>query len=219
MWTDNETKIDLIGFRVHADLIRNVVTDEKVLPTVLGVFGDWGGGKSSIMQMLQEDLKTDVRYKDDVICLYFNGWMFEGYEDAKTALLTSILNELKNNKRFGEKIKDQVDDLLQRVDYMEILKVGAKSIWKYVVPILVTVFSGGTVPAIIPVLLGSILNEKSEEKEKAEESKSGIQERVKKIPLIFQKSLRSRPRNRICLKYGNFERISEKCWIKRTSNH
>jgi len=128
MWTDNETKIDLIGFKVHADLIQSVVTDEKVLPTVLGVFGDWGGGKSSIMQMLKHELETDVRYKDDVICLYFNGWMFEGYEDAKTALLTSILKELKDNQRIGEKAKEQINNLLQRVDYMEVLKTGAKAV-------------------------------------------------------------------------------------------
>lgn len=187
MWTDNETNIDLIGFKVHADLIQNVVTDEKVLPTVLGVFGDWGGGKSSIMQMLQEELKTDPRYKDDVICLYFNGWMFEGYEDAKTALLTSILKELKNNERFGESIKDQVEDLLQRVDYMEILKIGAKSVWKYVIPVLVTVLSGGTVPAIIPVLLGSILNEKSDEKKSSEESKSDESKKDKNDSVDFSK--------------------------------
>jgi predicted KAP-like P-loop ATPase len=55
MWTDNETNTDLIGFRVHADLIRDLVTDDTMLPVVLGVFGDWGGGKSSIMQMLQDD--------------------------------------------------------------------------------------------------------------------------------------------------------------------
>ncbi len=187
MWTDSETNIDLIGFKVHADLIQNVVTDEKVLPTVLGVFGDWGGGKSSIMQMLQEELKTDPRYKDDVICLYFNGWMFEGYEDAKTALLTSILQELKNNKRFGAAIKDQVDDLLQRVDYMEILKIGAKSMWKYAVPILVTVLSGGMVPAIVPILLGSILKDKSGEKENSEESKSEGKKKEEKDSVDFSK--------------------------------
>lgn len=56
MWSDNETTIDLIGFRVHADLVRSVVTDPTLLPVVLGVFGDWGGGKSSIMRMLEEDL-------------------------------------------------------------------------------------------------------------------------------------------------------------------
>jgi hypothetical protein len=53
MWTDNETTDDLIGFRVHADLIRSVVTDADLLPVTIGVFGDWGGGKTSIMKMLE----------------------------------------------------------------------------------------------------------------------------------------------------------------------
>lgn len=32
MWTDNETRLDLLGFRVHADLIRSVVTNPTQLP-------------------------------------------------------------------------------------------------------------------------------------------------------------------------------------------
>jgi predicted KAP-like P-loop ATPase len=57
------------------------------MPVVLGVFGDWGGGKSSIMRMVDQNL--NAKQDDNVACLYFNGWMFEGYEDAKTALLSS----------------------------------------------------------------------------------------------------------------------------------
>ena len=45
IWQDNETEIDLLGFDVHADLIRSVMTDPAVLPVTVGVFGDWGGGK------------------------------------------------------------------------------------------------------------------------------------------------------------------------------
>ncbi len=71
MWSDNETKIDQLGFRVHADLVRSVVTDETLLPVVLGLFGDWGGGKSSIMRMLEEDF--DSAEYENVACLYFNG--------------------------------------------------------------------------------------------------------------------------------------------------
>jgi hypothetical protein len=73
MWSDNETTTDLIGFKVHAELIQSVVTDSNLLPVVLGVFGDWGGGKSSIMRMLQQDLNSDEH--QDTACLYFNGWM------------------------------------------------------------------------------------------------------------------------------------------------
>jgi len=56
MWPDNETPDDLIGFQVHADLIRAVVLNRKMLPVTVGVFGDWGGGKTSILKMLERSL-------------------------------------------------------------------------------------------------------------------------------------------------------------------
>ncbi len=60
VWQDNETEIDLLGFDVHADLIRSVITDPTVLPVTVGVFGDWGGGKSSIMKMLQSQRASNL---------------------------------------------------------------------------------------------------------------------------------------------------------------
>lgn len=57
---DNETTRDLLGFRVHADLIRRNVTDPKILPVTVGLFGDWGGGKTSVMHMLREDSTREV---------------------------------------------------------------------------------------------------------------------------------------------------------------
>jgi len=36
VWQDNETEIDLLGFDVHADLIRSVITDPSVLPVTVG---------------------------------------------------------------------------------------------------------------------------------------------------------------------------------------
>ena len=59
MWADNETYEDLLGFQVHADLIRSVVLNPKLLPVTIGVFGDWGSGKSSIMEMLKRDLEPE----------------------------------------------------------------------------------------------------------------------------------------------------------------
>ena len=118
VWQDNETEIDLLGFDVHANLIRSVITDPTVLPVTVGVFGDWGGGKSSIMKMLQKELSDEKAYPD-VVCLYFNGWTFEGYEDAKSALLSSILIQLGEHRRFGAKAKDFVVKLLKRLKWME----------------------------------------------------------------------------------------------------
>src|SRR6185437_13473960 len=139
VWQDNETEIDLLGFDVHADLISSVITDQSVLPVTVGVFGDWGGGKSSIMRMLQKELSNEQAYPD-VVCLYFNGWTFEGYEDAKSALLTSILIQLGEHKKFGPKAKDWVVKLLKRLKWMEMGKLAVKHVG---IPLAVAAVTGG----------------------------------------------------------------------------
>ncbi len=55
MWADNETSEDLLGFKVHANLLVDVINDDKVLPVTIGVFGDWGSGNLiGLPQMPQE---------------------------------------------------------------------------------------------------------------------------------------------------------------------
>ena len=80
MWADNETSDDLLGFKVHADLIVDVINDNDVLPVTIGVFGDWGSGKSSILKIVEKELIGDDKdgFKDGTLVLYFNGWVFEG---------------------------------------------------------------------------------------------------------------------------------------------
>jgi hypothetical protein len=186
MWSDNETTTDLLGFKVHADLVRSVVTDPNLLPVVLGVFGDWGGGKSSIMKMLERDLNSDEY--EDTVCLYFNGWMFEGYEDAKTALLASILIQLGEHKRFGPKVIGKVTGLLKRVKWMEMAKLGVKHVG---VPLAVGALTGGlgAIPAAAAALLPSLLKagspEKDEESEKGEgKDKEGKDEGINWLNLV-----------------------------------
>ena len=150
IWQDNETEIDLLGFDVHADLIRSVITDPAVLPVTVGVFGDWGGGKSSIMKMLQKELSNEEAYPN-VVCLYFNGWTFEGYEDAKSALLSSILIQLGEHKKFGAKAKDWVVKLLKRLRWMELGKLAVKHVG---IPIAVAAATGGV--AAVPVAVAAV---------------------------------------------------------------
>ena len=148
-------------FKVHADLIRTVVTDPKLLPITIGIFGDWGSGKTSVMKMLQHDLisenfpegSPERTQLDGVACLYFNGWLFEGYDEAKSALLSSVLTELKEHKKFGAKIKDQADSLLRSVDLMRLVRFGFKEI---ALPATLAFITGGT--TILPALIASAKN-------------------------------------------------------------
>ena len=158
MWSDNETTQDLIGFEVHAKLILSVITDHNLLPITIGLFGDWGGGKTSIMKMLQYNLDPDNFPKNheeqeklkNVACLYFNGWLFEGYDDAKSALLSSILIELGQHKKFGVKLREKAAELLGSVDWMRLARLGFREV---ALPALLAYLTGGV--SIIPAALAS----------------------------------------------------------------
>lgn len=160
MWSDNETFDDLVGFRVHADLVRDVVTDSRLLPVTIGIFGDWGSGKTSIMQMLKRDLdpetQPDSALKEkygNIAVLYINGWLFEGYDDAKSALLTSILAQLAEHKKFGPRIRGSAAALLKRVNWMRVAKLGFTEV---ALPAVAAYVTGGisAVPSLMTTLTG-----------------------------------------------------------------
>jgi predicted KAP-like P-loop ATPase len=109
--------------------------------------------------------------------IYFNGWLFEGYDDAKSAILSSVLLSLGEHKRFGPKIRDGAMSLLKSVNWMRITKFGLKNV---ALPALLAVATGGAaaIPAALAASVGlsGIGNkdekpvEKDGEKESSEES-------------------------------------------------
>lgn len=104
MWPDNEAIVDLLNVQHLVEAVLRVVTDDRLDPVTVGVYGDWGSGKSSVIQLVRQRIAADP----ELLCVYFNGWRFEGYEDAKAALTASILEEIE-----GEAKKDT--GKLQRV--------------------------------------------------------------------------------------------------------
>lgn len=161
MWSDNETTLDLLGFNVHADLIRSVVTNPDMLPTTIGVFGDWGSGKTSIMKMLESDLNAE-KYDDpdekskyeNIACFYFNGWLFEGYDDAKSAIISSVLLQLGEHQRFGPKVRKKVVSLIKSINWMRAARLGFKDV---ALPAAAAYITGGAsvAPSLIKFALGS----------------------------------------------------------------
>lgn len=149
MWSDKETSKDLLGFNVHASLLKSVVTNEKNLPITIGLYGDWGSGKSSVLEILKEQLKDD----EETVVVYFDGWTFESFDDAKIALIQGIVDELEKNKKFLSKVGDGLSDLKDdfvklkdSINWMRLLKVTAKM----VVPTIAAFSTGGA--SIIPTI-------------------------------------------------------------------
>ena len=122
MWKDSETKSDYLNFDYLVDAVESIAMDAKLTPSTIGVYGDWGSGKSSLMQMVEEKIKAE--HKEDACCIRFNGWLFEGYEDAKTAFCGSILDALRTEETIPTQVKRRITKLLKKVDGKKILMKG-----------------------------------------------------------------------------------------------
>lgn len=97
MWADNETDIDLLGFEFLVDTLYVAVTEPKLLPLTVGLLGDWGSGKSSLMAITRRELEAFRRGgapMSPYLCVSFSPWQYEDYDDVKVALMTTILDAI-----------------------------------------------------------------------------------------------------------------------------
>lgn len=134
MWKDTETAEDLLGYRFHAKLLKDIVLDDNMLPTSIGIFGNWGYGKSSLMLLMQKEVDNEIAKQKDagkewrVLQVRFNGWQYENYESTKYSLIQVLLDSVESylsaNKDFFEKL----DGLLRRIN---LLKAGVLLFKKY----------------------------------------------------------------------------------------
>ena len=122
MWKDSETKIDFLDFSYLTKTVADIIKDDSLTPSSIGIFGDWGSGKSSLMEMCIEELSKD----EDILCLKFNGWLFEGYEDAKTALIGTILDKINDKRTLNSKAKDLIKRLYKNTDKLKLASIGLK---------------------------------------------------------------------------------------------
>jgi len=120
--SDNETKTDLLYYEAIAGSIIALVRSEQEKPLSIGIHGDWGAGKSSLLAMIEDGMKDD----ESVVCLRFNGWLFQGFEDAKTVFLESIVEGLEKARPFTGDAKAKAgkvfESLYQRLDWFKIAK-------------------------------------------------------------------------------------------------
>jgi predicted KAP-like P-loop ATPase len=116
--TDNETSIDLLNNEAIAITIIDLLRKRPDRPLTIGVHGDWGAGKSSVLEMIEAGFLND----DKVLCLKFNGWRFQGFEDAKIALIEGIVTGLVENRPALTKAAIAVKDVFNRIDWLKVAK-------------------------------------------------------------------------------------------------
>ena len=148
--TDHETKVDLLNNEAIATTIIGLLRERPDRPVTIGVHGDWGAGKSSVLEMIEGGLSG----KDEVLCLKFNGWRFQGFEDAKIALIEGIVTGLVEKRPALTKAAGTVKDVFARIDWLKVAKNAGG--------LALTAFTGIPTPdqigAIVSTLEGVLAN-------------------------------------------------------------
>lgn len=135
MWKDIETSEDLLGYRFHAKLLKEIVLDKSMLPTSIGIFGNWGYGKSSLMLLLEKEINEEIAMHvaegntPRILQVRFNGWQYESYETTKYSLIQVLLDSVEKYLSDNRDVFDKLDILLKRIN---LLKLGVLLLKKYV---------------------------------------------------------------------------------------
>lgn len=178
MWKDSETELDFLDYNYLIKSVEGIVFDDNLLPASIGIYGDWGSGKSSLMQMC----KTSIQVRDpQAKCIMFNGWLFENYDDAKSAILGTILDEINSEKTLTTKAKDIIKGLYKSIDKIKL----AKGVVTTSVDFLITGGLGTLINIFTKSLKGSILEEKALENVKNELDMKELRENIRGFQVQF----------------------------------
>lgn len=171
MWNDIETTNDYLHFSVVSSTVADLINESGDNPISIGVSGNWGSGKSSMVKMIGEDLKKKNSAEENTfIFLEFNAWLYQGYDDAKTALLQSVakkISEEMKKKHIPDKDKTlwkRFQKFTKRINWLQVSKIG--------LPLLAGLIPGAAPVGVVASLISSVKNsvDTPDDKEKNSEA-------------------------------------------------
>jgi hypothetical protein len=132
LWSDNPTALDLLGFADVTAPIAEAVLRDKLDPVTVGIEGDWGSGKSSILAILGEQLEDDKT----VVVIPTHPWEYDPATDPKATLIGEVLNAVRNEAaereggwdKLSDKVKSRFKSLARRVKVSKVIKLATNSV-------------------------------------------------------------------------------------------
>jgi len=105
---------DLLKFSSYARVLARATIETKESITI-GVFGEWGTGKTSLMRLIQDE----VAKEKTAAAVWFNAWQYEKEEHLIVPLTATINKELAQ-KTWPDKLVDgakSIGDALRAIAY------------------------------------------------------------------------------------------------------
>ena len=95
-----DTSKDGLNFDKYSEVLSNAILGTSA-PFTVGIYGNWGTGKTSLMKLMQEKLQKDK----DTTTVWFNAWKFEKEEHPIVPLIATIVQEIEKEEEFLESLK------------------------------------------------------------------------------------------------------------------
>jgi predicted KAP-like P-loop ATPase len=124
VWADRESEIDYLNFGEVSKMTVDILTSPGMLPISIGIFGNWGAGKSSLLKLVEKELKElkDSNGKDEkYIIVNFDAWLYQGYDDARISILEIIATQLNEAAKGNENLLKKTKGLLGRINIFRAL--------------------------------------------------------------------------------------------------
>lgn len=148
MWHDIETEKDLLNFTVVADTAAQLVLESAGQPLSIGISGSWGTGKSSLVKMIGASLRKADVDECKYVFLEFNAWLYQGYDDARMALLQSVADKLLAEAEARKTHVEKAVEFVKRVNWLRVGKVLA--------PTVTGALAGGTIGGPLGAVIGAV---------------------------------------------------------------
>ena len=114
--SDNE---DQFGFAHYAYVLRDTILQTGPLPFCVGIFGNWGSGKTSFMKMIESSIANERKVRS----IWFNPWKYDKKEDLWSALIQSIVYKISAKYHGQEENAQKAKHLALAMTWLAMKKV------------------------------------------------------------------------------------------------
>lgn len=134
LWSDHPSSTDFLGFVDIAEPVIEAVQRERLDPVAVGIFGDWGSGKTTILDLISNSLGA----YDRIVVVNTRPWEYDPTLDPRASLVAEVLGAVRNlveaNEGLWTKTKDRFDALAKRVQWSKAITLTTKSAMTFSLP-------------------------------------------------------------------------------------
>jgi len=99
---------DELGFDVYANVLSQAIRNSHG-PMAVGIYGEWGEGKTSLLQLIKRSLDAE---NTSIATVWFNAWRYTKEDHPVFPLAISIIDALEGNKKLSGKAKEKADSIV-----------------------------------------------------------------------------------------------------------